>query len=472
MYAATRGCTQAVAAPLRVISLPCRLRAVCAEEGRSATAVIQENSVAKSPRVDGMRLLCHRRMIPGNPISRAPEPRRWQTEALDRWTTEGRHGIAEVVTGGGKTTFAGLCSRQFLDDYPAGRVIVLVPTIALLDQWFVALQEDFGVASEVIATYSGEGIPQAPARFCLLVLNTARIEAPRLAALGTNFLIVDECHRVGSPENARSLAGEHTATLGLSATPRREYDDAYETVIERALGSLIFEYGYDDARRDEVIASFELVNVSVNMSPDEEERYERLSRQIATLVRRFHDGDDVESRIKRLLRERASVSANAAARVPVAVRIASQFPHERILIFHESISAADRIVQLLTQRGQRAAAYHSRIAPDIRRDNLRMFRRGELDTLVSCRALDEGVNVPEASVAVVASSTASGRQRVQRLGRVLRPAVGKSKAVIYTLYATKIEEGRLREEGDRLESVDRVTWLSARGGSDGAPPAA
>jgi superfamily II DNA or RNA helicase len=411
-------------------------------------------------------------MSPGNPISRAPKPRRWQTQALDRWNAEGYRGIAEVVTGGGKTTFAGLCAQQFLDDFPAGRVIILVPTMALLDQWFVALQEDFGVASEAIATYSGEGLPEGPARFNLLVLNTARIEAPRLAALGTNFLVVDECHRVGSPENSRSLAGDHVATLGLSATPRREYDDAYETVIEPALGPLIFEYGYDEARRDEVIASFELVNVSVNMSQDEQERYEKLSRQIAALVRRFHNGDDVETRIKRMLRDRASVSANAVARIPVAVRIASQHPHERILIFHESIIAADRIVRLLTERGQRAAAYHSRIGPDIRRDNLRMFRRGQLDALVSCRALDEGVNVPEASVAVVASSTASGRQRIQRLGRVLRPAADKSKAVIYTLYATRIEEDRLREEEERLESVEQVTWLSARGGRDGAPPAA
>jgi superfamily II DNA or RNA helicase len=405
-------------------------------------------------------------------MRRAPEPRQWQTEALKRWIAQGHRGIAGVVTGGGKTTFAGLCARQFLNDFPAGRVIVLVPTMALLDQWFVALQEDFGVAADDIGTYSGEGIPQGPTRFCLLVLNTARIEAPRLATLGTNFLIVDECHRVGSPENARSLAGDHAATLGLSATPRREYDDAYETVIEPTLGSLILEYGYDEARRDKVIASFGLINVNVDMSPDEQARYENLSRQIATLIRRFHNGDDVESRIKRLLRERASVSANAVARIPVAVRIASQYPHERILIFHESISAADRIVHLLTERGQRAAAYHSRVSPDIRRDNLRMFRRGQLDTLVSCRALDEGVNVPEASVAVVASSTASGRQRVQRLGRVLRPAVGKSRAVVYTLYATKIEEDRLLKESDRLESVERVTWLSARGGPDGAPPAA
>jgi len=411
-------------------------------------------------------------MMETNPVTVAPTPRYWQTEALDRWLATGRRGIAQVVTGGGKTTFAGLCARRFFDDVPSGSVIVVVPTVVLLDQWFVALQDDFGVASEDIATYSGEGHPTAPGRFNLIVLNTARVEAPAVSSLHTTFLIVDECHRVGSPQNARAVGGNHAATLGLSATPRRDYDDAYETVIEPALGPLIYEYGYNEARRDQVVASFDLVNVRVDMSSSEQEQYDKLSRQLAMLVRRFHNGEDVDNRIKKVLRDRASVSANAAARVPVAVRLAAQYPHERVLVFHESINAANRIVRLLLERGQRAAAYHSKIGPDIRRDNLRMFRRGQLDALVSCRALDEGMNVPEASIAVIGSSTASGRQRIQRLGRVLRPAATKSKAIIYTLYATSIEEDRLRAESARLESVERVSWLSTRGGSDGAPPAA
>ena len=102
--------------------------------------------------------------------------------------------------------------------------------------------------------------------------------------------------------------------------------------------------------------------------------------------------------------------------------------------------------------------YHSQIAPAVRRDNLRLFRRGIFDCLISCRALDEGMNVPETTVAVIASSTASHRQRIQRLGRVLRPARGKEKAVIYTLFATEQERTRLSKEAARLEGVAQVVW--------------
>lgn len=354
--------------------------------------------------------------------------------------------------------------QRFFDRHASGRSIIIVPTIALLDQWYVAMQEDFGVQPVDIGTYSGEGTPDKPRRINLAVLNTGRTAAPRLAEYEPNMLVVDECHRTGSTENSRVLAGCHSATLGLSATPRREYDDAFTTIIEPALGPVIYEYGYNEAHGDNVIASFELINVSVQMTDDEQSQYDQLSRQVRVLVRRYNDGEDVEARIKKTLRDRASVSANAEARIPVAVRLVDQHPEERVLIFHESITAADTIVKLLAKRNHRVAAYHSAIGPDIRRDNLRMFRRGQLDALVSCRALDEGVNIPEASIAVVASSTASARQRIQRLGRVLRPTEGKQRATIYTLYATKIEEDRLRDESSRLESVDKVTWIrSTRG---------
>ncbi len=92
---------------------------------------------------------------------------------------------------------------------------------------------------------------------------------------------------------------------------------------------------------------------------------------------------------------------------------------------------------------------------------LTSYRRGELDVLVTCRALDEGFNVPETEIGIIAASTATRRQRIQRLGRVLRPAEGKSGALIYTLVATKPEVVRLHEEEAELEGVADVTWSSA-----------
>jgi len=387
-------------------------------------------------------------------------PRLWQNEALGEWERNGRRGVVQVVTGGGKTTFAGMCVERFLGEGVGRRANIVVPTVALLDQWYVALQEDFGLSIADIGTYSGDGVAAKPRRINLLVINTARRWTAKITG-PASMLIVDECHRAGSPENAKALDGPRLASLGLSATPRRDYDEGFETIVEPAIGPVIYEYDYNAARRDGVIVPFELRNVAIALTDDEAGRYSIATRRVSALVKRYNDGEDVEYRLKRVLRERASVSANAQWRLPIAVRLVEAHRGERVLVFHESISAADRIVTLLTSRRHRAAAYHSGLGPELRRDNLRLFRRGLFDVLVSCRALDEGVNVPEASVGVIASSTASTRQRIQRLGRVLRPAPGKSAAVIYTLYATSVEEKRLRSEAEALTTASQVVWLSS-----------
>src|SRR5207245_1290376 len=103
---------------------------------------------------------------------------------------------------------------------------------------------------------------------------------------------------------------------------------------------------------------------------------------------------------------------------------------KRTIIFHERVKAANKLVEILNRREHCATIYHSQIGPSLRRDNLRLYRQGLFDALVTCRALDEGMNAPETTVAVIASSTSSARQRIQRLGRVLRPAPGKTHATI------------------------------------------
>ena len=131
-------------------------------------------------------------------------------------------------------------------------------------------------------------------------------------------------------------------------------------------------------------------------------------------------------------------------------------PSEEAVI--ESIDSAVAIHSLLKQQNHSVALYHSRLSPSVRRENLKMFRLGLIDILVTCRALDEGANIPETCLAIVAAATASQRQRIQRLGRVLRPSKGKEKAIIYTLFATEVERRRLLEEQSLLEEFVSVKW--------------
>lgn len=389
--------------------------------------------------------------------------RDWQERALAAWVAAGQRGVVSVVTGGGKTRFAEACIVQFLEDAPDAAVHIVVPTLALVDQWVVGLEEDLGLDKSDVAVYAGGKRPLEGARFSVFTLVSARENVPRLATQKPTMLVVDECHRIGSPVNSLGLDAPFAATLGLSATPERDSDEGFATVIAPALGDIVFSYTYEEARADGVITPFDLVNVRVPMLDEESEAYEKASASIRRLYRRYEQGAVSPEKLAEALRRRARIAAQAQMRVPTCVRILEQHRGARAIVFHEFIDPAEQIAALLEERGISSTIYHSRIGPALRQDNLRLFRRGAFEALVTCRALDEGINVPETEVAVIASGTASRRQRIQRMGRVLRPAKGKSRAMVYTLFASDAEEQRLREEQMGSESgADSVRWMDVR----------
>jgi superfamily II DNA or RNA helicase len=293
-----------------------------------------------------------------------------------------------------------------------------------------------------------------------MVVNSARTKSRLVSESAERLLLIaDECHRYGSPENAKAIAVPSAATLGLTATAQRDFDDGVEAVLIPALGEIFFDYSLLDASKDGVVSPFELANVQVPLLATEEEQIDQLSRAIG---RAASEGDD--EKVKVLAIKRAGVSKRAASRLPVTVRIAEQHAGSRILIFHEDIESAELITRILQQRGTPALAYHTKIASEVRRDNLRLFRSGVAPILVSCRALDEGVDIPEVSVAIIAAATSSQRQRIQRLGRALRKVEGKPLAEIFTLYATASEGSQLRVESERLSEIAKVSWSRVSAG--------
>lgn len=366
----------------------------------------------------------------------------------------------KVVTGAGKTNFALMAMSDYFASEPEGVAVVIVPTLALLDQWFLDVAEEWGESN--IASFSGESKSPNLGKINLIVLDTARRLAPAIANKARTFLVVDECHRTGSPKNALALRGNHAASLGLSATPERQYDDGLVRYVAPALGEVVFEYTLEEARRDGIVCPFNLDNILVPMLIPEERKYVKLTARIKQLAtRRDCDGDVSDETLRRLLLQRASVAANARLRVPVAVRTVLDTKRQRVLVFHEKIAAAEEIFEALKRAGESVTIYHSKVPRVLRQDNLRLFRKRAYRCLITCRALDEGLNVPDVSVGVIAASSASIRQRIQRVGRLLRPFEDKVATVI-TLYTSEAEHQRLRKEEIELEDVASIRWIKAR----------
>jgi len=268
------------------------------------------------------------------------------------------------------------------------------------------------------------------------------------------LLIADECHRYASEENARALNVKSSASLGLTATAEREFDDGLERVLIPNLGPIIYRYTLAEARADGVISDFKLANVRVPFTPEEQKKYQSATRSLGIALAQ---GD--EDRAKQIAMRRSSISKNAIWRVSATVALMEGLRQRKTIIFHEDIAMADAISSLLREKQHRVVTFHSKIGKDMRRDNLRMFKSGQADTLVCCRALDEGIDVPEAECAILAASTSSHRQRVQRLGRVLRTHEHKEIAEIITLYVSDQEEERLAKETAALLGVASTRWM-------------
>ena len=383
-----------------------------------------------------------------------PSPRKWQEEAIKSWEIN-MSGIAKGVTGGGKTVFAGMCINKFISTGHE-RVVIIVPTTALRDQWYSIMCDSWKLSIEHIAIDRYQAVNNEW-KYLILVVNTARELVSQVDTENT-LLIVDECHRVASPVNRKALSGNWIASLGLSATPERQYDDYFRTVLIPNLGPIIVDYDYNQAYKDDVISPFILTNHLVEFTEVEAEKYRKFTISITremSIVK--SQGLVTSEKLERLLMMRASVSKNAERRLPVAVGLIQSVLPRKTILFHESISHIEAISMVLKDFGIDCRTYHSRLSEKKARESLSLFVNNSIDVLLTCRALDEGFDLPDIEVGIVASMTKSPRQRIQRLGRILRKVDGKI-AEIKTIH-TIHEEEMLRIEAARLDDTTSIRWF-------------
>lgn len=133
-------------------------------------------------------------------------------------------------------------------------------------------------------------------------------------------------------------------------------------------------------------------------------------------------------------------------------------PGQRAFIFAPSIRVGE---QWAAEYGKRAAVVRAGMALSRRRAAIEALRAGALDLLISVSALTEGVDVPEASVCVLARTFGHVSQYLQAVGRVLRPAQGKTRATVLDLTGASLEHGLPTE--DREYSLDGAGIRRAEG---------
>lgn len=396
--------------------------------------------------------------------------------------------MVEAATGTGKTMVALAAVAALRAEHGSDlRVACVVPTVVLARQWREAFATHLRIQRRHIGEHhSGATLEwKSPQPILISVLNTARKHLPAVrrtweADQRKTFLIVDECHRAGSETNARIFDDRFDFSMGLSATPERA-DMGHIEVVYPGLGTPVFTYPLRKALDDGVLAELRSLNLYVDFSGAEQTEWDDAGRRIAVAMQRLQnswpelrrypegklwaaisrlarDGNRDASVIVGLLAIRRRILADCDARrlchVATIEWIASR--DERALVFHETIEQAKGGHRLLQRIGVHAGLEHSQLAGPDRAETLKRFRRGADRVLVTVRSLDEGLDVPEASTAVIACGSRSARQRIQRLGRILRPGDQKRAVAVSILVRGTPEESHVGARDGELLGPDRV----------------
>ena len=382
--------------------------------------------------------------------------REWQEKAFPLWW-EKKRGIIKVVTGGGKTFFAIHCLKRYLENDPQKSILIVVPSIALLDQWYDSLSQNFD--DKEISLNGGGEQTKIITKICISTIDSLK-NIISLIDAENSLLIVDECHKIGTEKRGEMLTNAWHATLGLSATPERDYDDNFYIIIKKILGDIIFDYDYIDAREDEVIVNFKLLYGYAALLPEEENKYKKFTKSIQRRAATIGGQDMNDYPLKMLIFNRARLVKNSKNRIPYGIELIQKYERDSWIVFTENKKQAKEFNKIVNKlKGFNSGIYNTDLNDDERQENLEKFKAGNLNVLVSCTALDEGFDMPEADGAMILSASSSKRQRIQRMGRVLRITANKENALIVTVYSSKTEYEKLREESNRykLEGVP-VKW--------------
>ncbi len=358
------------------------------------------------------------------------EPRPYQKAALAAWCGASFRGVVVLPTGAGKT----LVAHMAIDDRRRSTLVV-TPTLDLVRQWHDGLGATFATKIGVIGGGDYDVQP--------LTVTTYDSAYLHMENLGARFglVVFDECHHL--PGESYALGARFCLApfrLGLTATPERE--DGRDPILTDLVGPIVYRKDIIELT-GQYLADYETLRVTVDLSPEERADYDNeraiylqfLSDNGISMASPSGFSDFIirSSRTEEgrrafvAYRRQREIAFTAPAKLDYLERLLDQHRHDRTIVFTQD----NATVYLLSRRFLIPAITHQTRVSE-RSEILRGFAQGQFSAIATSKVLNEGVDIPEANVAIVMSGSGSVREHVQRLGRILRKGEGK-RATLYEL---------------------------------------
>jgi superfamily II DNA or RNA helicase len=365
------------------------------------------------------------------------EPRPYQREALAAWGEHRGRGVVVLPTGAGKSQVAVMAI-----DEKRRSTLVVVPTLDLVRQWYDLLRSSFACDIGVIG--GGEYAPKP------LTVTTYDSAYLHMEHLGQRYglVVFDECHHL--PSESYALAARQCLApfrLGLTATPERA--DGREAWFADLIGPIVYRRSIVEFSGN-YLSDYEVHTLVVHLTPEERAEHDA-ERAIYTaflrnqgirmgspqgwseFVMRSHSSRD-GLRAMAAYRRQKELALAAPAKFDVLRDLLTRHAQDRMLVFTQDNATAYAISSRFLVP---AITHHTKVTE--RSQILERLKSGEYNAVVTSKVLNEGVDVPDANVAVIISGSGSVLEHVQRLGRILRPREGKM-ALLYEVVSAGTAE--------------------------------
>ncbi|CAN5818043.1 DEAD/DEAH box helicase family protein [soil metagenome] len=358
------------------------------------------------------------------------EPRPYQTEALTAWSRARGRGVVVLPTGAGKTHVAVMAIAE-----KKRSTLVVAPTLDLVRQWYDLLGASFGTEVGLVGGGSHDVRD--------LTVTTYDSAHLHMEHFGARFglVVFDECHHL--PSGAYSAAARACLApyrLGLTATPERA--DGREEAFASLVGPIVYRKEIVELS-GEYLADYVTERVEVDLTEDERIEYDderaiyrefvamnhiRMSSptgwsEFIMLSSRSEGG----RRAMKAYRRQREVAFAASAKLRYLEHLLHRHASDRAILFTQDNATAYDV----SRRFLVPCITHQTKVKE-RSTILKGLTTGAYGAVVTSKVLNEGVDVPDANVAIILSSRGSVREHVQRLGRVLRAKAGK-RALLYEL---------------------------------------
>ncbi len=368
--------------------------------------------------------------------------RPYQEEALNEWIRHRYRGVIALPTGAGKTII-GLGALVKL----SVPTLIVVYTKEQLSEWLDKIRRFVKGSTRLIGEFYSEKKIIKP-----ITITTYQSAFRNINLLKDKFslMIIDEVHHLPA-DKFRVIAEGILAPyrLGLSATPYRE-DGKHEELFS-LVGGIVYSRTLADLISAGFIAPFNIIPVVVPLEEKLRTKYKELrkrffalakGREIRELVQAAAFGEESAKQALQIMNEIRRILLSSEKKFDSVKEIVERElkNNSKIIIFTQYVSQAKKLGEKLG-----APVVTSKTNKNTRNLIFNLFKNNRYRVLILTTLGDEGIDIPDANVGIIVSGTSSTRQFIQRLGRLLRPAEGKTSRLYYVALKDTQEERTMKK---------------------------